>query len=75
MADHIELESIRLDRMDHIKYIGKSAATDHQDAQKLLDESANKVKDLTERIDGSFSPNYYSSGDICRYRNGFYFGS
>lgn len=55
LTDHIELETIRLDRMEYINYIGKTAADDRKKAEQILDESKRSVSALTRKINNAQS--------------------
>lgn len=55
LYDHINLEIIRLGRMDKIKFIGDKASEDRKKAEELLKENHEKVEELQNSVNGFHS--------------------
>ncbi len=55
LSDHINLEIIRLGRMDKIKFIGDKASEDRRQAEDLLKENHEKVEELQNSVNGFHS--------------------
>jgi hypothetical protein len=52
LNDHVNLETIRLSRMDKIKFIGDRASDDRTQAETILKENETKVAELQNSVNG-----------------------
>lgn len=50
LCDHMELESIRLNRMDNIKFIGENVSELQRQSENDLKNNASNINQLTEKI-------------------------
>ncbi len=52
LCDHVDLECIRIARIERVEYIGKSASKELSDADGKLKETEERAKALKDRIEG-----------------------
>ena len=52
LCDHVDLECIRIGRIDKVEYIGRMATKELSDADGKLQETEKRAEDLKERIEG-----------------------
>lgn len=50
LCDHIDLECLRIARIDHVEYIGKTATNELSAADGKLKETEERAKDLEKRV-------------------------
>lgn len=52
LLDHIELECVRLNRMEEVKFLATQASTQHQEANALSEKVQTETKELEKKVSG-----------------------